>query len=457
MSEKKSETSSGYKRTLSNAHIQLIALGGTIGTGLFLGVGDSIHRAGPSVILIYIIVGIFLFLLMRALGELIMSDLNKHTYIDFIEQYLGKNIGFITGYLYWLSWITLGMAETTALGIYFKYWFPTLKPWIPGIITIVALLIINLISARVFGNLEFSFAIIKTITIVAFVLLILYLLITGAKTSFGPVAFANLDDHGGFFARGPHGFLQGFQMVIFSFIGVELIGLTAAEVQNPETTLKRAINQLPIRIILFYVMAILGILLVIPWSKVSTNSSPFVQALGATGIPDASSIINFVVISAAVSSTNSFLYSAGRLLLSVTYDGKGKWNKAFGHLSRRQLPQNALILSALLMGCAPAITLVIGDQAFNFISSTATSMFLIIWCLMVLTHISYRRKTPADQLNDFKMPGFPYIDYFILLFFILLIILLLILPSYRIPMIAAIVTFIVLYLISKLWSNEKAV
>ncbi|MBW8014105.1 amino acid permease [Lactobacillus helveticus] len=457
MSEKKSETSSGYKRTLSNAHIQLIALGGTIGTGLFLGVGDSIHRTGPSVILIYIIVGIFLFLLMRALGELIMSDLNKHTYIDFIEQYLGKNIGFITGYLYWLSWITLGMAETTALGIYFKYWFPTLKPWIPDIITIVALLIINLISARVFGNLEFSFAIIKIITIVTFVLLILYLLITGGKTSFGPVAFANLDDHGGFFARGPHGFLQGFQMVIFSFIGVELIGLTAAEVQNPETTLKRAINQLPIRIILFYVMAILGILLVIPWSKVSTNSSPFVQTLGATGIPNASSIINFVVISAAVSSTNSFLYSAGRLLFSVTYDGKGKWNKAFGHLSRRQLPQNALILSALLMGCAPAITLVIGDQAFNFISSTSTSMFLIIWCLMVLTHISYRRKTPADQLNDFKMPGFPYIDYFILLFFILLIILLLILPSYRIPMIAAIVTFIVLYLISKLWSNEKAV
>ncbi len=457
MSEKKSETSSGYKRTLSNTHIQLIALGGTIGTGLFLGVGDSIHRAGPSVILIYIIVGIFLFLLMRALGELIMSDLNKHTYIDFIEQYLGKNIGFITGYLYWLSWIALGMAETTALGIYFKYWFPTLKPWIPGIITIVALLIINLISTRVFGNLEFSFAIIKIITIVAFVLLILYLLITGGKTIFGPVAFANLYDHGGFFARGPHGFLQGFQMVIFSFIGVELIGLTVAEVQNPETTLKRAINQMPIRIILFYVMAILGILLVIPWSKVSTNSSPFVQALGATGIPNASSIINFVVISAAVSSTNSLLYSAGRLLFSVTYDGKGKWNKAFGHLSRRQLPQNALILSALLMGCAPAITLVIGDQAFNFISSTSTSMFLIIWCLMVLTHISYRRKTPADQLNDFKMPGFPYIDYFILLFFILLIILLLILPSYRIPMIAAIITFIVLCLISKLWSNEKAV
>ncbi|WP_279132255.1 amino acid permease [Lactobacillus intestinalis] len=455
MTKKDSQTNSGYKRTLSNAHIQLIALGGTIGTGLFLGVGDSIHRAGPSVILIYIVVGIFLFLLMRALGELIMSDLNKHTYIDFIEKYLGKNIGFITGYLYWLSWITLGMAETTALGIYFQYWFPGLKPWIPGLITIVLLLIINLISARVFGNLEFSFAIIKIVTIVAFVILIGYLLVIGGKTSFGPVTFANLDDNGGFFARGGKGFLQGFQMVIFSFIGVELIGLTAAEAQNPKVTLRNAINQLPVRIILFYVLAILAILLVIPWSKVSTNSSPFVEALGATGIKNASSIINFVVISAAVSSTNSFLYSAGRLLFSVTFNGKGKWNETFGHLSHRQLPQNGLILSAVLMGLAPLITFLIGDQAFNFISSTSTSMFLIIWCLMTLTHIAYRRRTPESELNDFKMPGFPYLDYLILLFFGLMIILLLILPSYRIPMIAAILIFIILYGITKIWDKEK--
>lgn len=457
MTKKDSQNNSGYKRTLSNAHIQLIALGGTIGTGLFLGVGDSIHSAGPSVILIYIIVGLFLFLLMRALGELIMSDLNKHTYIDFIEKYLGKNIGFITGYLYWLSWITLGMAETTALGIYFQYWFPSLKPWIPGLITIIILLIINLISAKVFGNLEFSFAIIKIVTIVAFVILIAYLLLTGGKTTFGPITFSNLTTDGGFFARGSKGFLQGFQMVIFSFIGVELVGLTAAEAKNPKVTLKNAIDELPVRIILFYVLAILAILLVIPWNKVSTNSSPFVQALGATGIRNASSIINFVVISAAVSSTNSFLYSAGRLLFSVTYDGQGKWNQTFGHLSKRQLPQNGLILSAVLMGLAPLITFIIGDQAFNFISSTSTSMFLIIWSLMTLTHIAYRRKTPESQLSDYQMPGFPYLDYIILAFFVLMIILLLALPSHRIPMIAAIVVFIVLYTISKIWDKEKTI
>jgi AAT family amino acid transporter len=446
----------GYKRTLSNAHIQLIALGGTIGTGLFLGVGDSIHKAGPSVILIYIIVGIFLFLLMRALGELILSDLNKHTYIDFIEKYLGKNIGFVTGYLYWISWLTLGMAETTALGIYFRYWFPKMQPWLPGMATIVLLLLINLISARVFGNLEFSFAIIKIVMIVAFVLLILYLTLTGSHTSLGPVSFANLNDHGGFFARGISGFGQGFQMVIFSFIGVELIGLTAAEAQDPKNTLKRAINQLPIRIILFYVMAILAILLVIPWSKVTTNSSPFVQALTATGIKDAGSIINFVVISAAVSSTNSFLYSAGRLLFSVTFHGKGKWNQTFGKLSKRQLPTNALILSAVIIACAPIVTLIIGDQAFNFIASTSTSTFLLIWSLMIITHLVFRKKTKNAAASDFKMPAFPYLDYLILAFFIAMIILLLLLPSYRIPMIAAILIFIILYSLTKFFREEKA-
>lgn len=455
MNDEDEKNSSGYERTLTNAHIQLIALGGTIGTGLFLGVGNSIRRAGPSVILIYIIVGIFLFLLMRALGELIVSDLSKHTYIDFIKKYLGKNIGFISGYLYWISWVTLGMAEMTALGIYFQYWFPHLPTWVPGLVTIAVLLCINLLSARLFGNLEFSFAIIKIVTVIAFVILVGYLLLTGGKTSFGPVTLANLTTNGGFFAKGGNGFFAGFQMVIFSFVGVELVGLTAAEAQNPKVTIKKAINEVPMRIILFYVLAIIAILIVIPWNKVSTDSSPFVQTLAATGIRNAGSIINFVVISAAVSSANSILYSAGRLLFSVTFNGKGKWNKTFGHL-RRQLPQNALILSAGLMELAPFIIIIIGKEAFNFISSTSTSMFIIIWCLMLLTHISYRKKTSLAELTDFKMPGFPFWDYATLAFFIIMIILLLILPSNRISMIAALLTFIILFSLAKFWRKERA-
>lgn len=189
-----------------------------------------------------------MFLLMRALGELILSDLTKHTYIDFIEKYLGKNVGFITGYLYFFSWMTLAMA---------------------------------------------------------FVALIAWLLVTGGHTQFGPISFKNLNADGGFFTKGIGGFSQGFQMVIFAFIGIEMIGFTASEVQNPKVTMKKAINQMPVRIIIFYVLAIIAILVTIPWPHVSVNSSPFVQALSSTGINGTGSIINFVVISAAVSSVNS--------------------------------------------------------------------------------------------------------------------------------------------------------
>lgn len=443
------------KRSLSNTHIQLIALGGTIGTGLFLGVGNSIHLAGPSVILIYGLVGLVLFLLMRALGEMILSDLHKNTYIDFITEYLGKSVGTVSGYLYWFSWLTLAMAEVTALGIYFQFWWPHLPSWIPGTITLVVLLIINLISAKVFGNLEFSFAIIKIVTIIAFVILIIYLMVTGNKGQYGTIGWSNLITDGGFFARGGEGFLRGFQMVIFSFIGVELIGLTASEAQNPRTTIPKAINQLPVRIILFYVFAIVAILLAIPWDKVATTSSPFVQALEGTGIKDASAIINFVVISAAISATNSFIYSAGRLLFSINYDGKNRVSHFLGRLNNRQLPANGLIVSAIIIGLAPILNLFLGDNAFEFISSVATSMFLIIWSLMIITHMTYRKKTPVSSLPSYRMPLFPYLDILVLIFFIGMIFLLLYLPSYRIPMISALVVFIILCLLITLVREEK--
>lgn len=457
MKQKKSHSSKdiSMKRSLTNTHIQLIALGGTIGTGLFLGVGNSIELAGPAVILIYTLVGFFLFLLMRALGELILSDLNKNTYIDFITQYLGKVIGTVTGYLYWFSWLSLGMAELTALGLYFRYWWHDLPLWLPGSITLIILLMINLISAKVFGNMEFSFAIIKILTIVAFVLLVFYLLITNGSTKlYGAISFSNLFKDGGFFAKGANGFFSGFQMVIFSFIGVELIGLTAAEAQDPKKTIVKAINELPVRIILFYVLAILAILLVIPWKQVAINDSPFVQALGATGIKNAACIINFVVISAAISSTNTFIYSGGRLLFSLNYHGQSNFAKCMGQLNKRQLPENALLFSTLLIGIAPIMNLFL-ENAFHFIAATSTSMFLIIWSIMILAHIRYRKQTPEQQLHNFRMPLYPYTDYLVLGFFITMIGLLLWVPKDRIPMISALVIFSILILSIKFIKKIK--
>lgn len=457
MKQKKSHSSKdiSMKRSLTNTHIQLIALGGTIGTGLFLGVGNSIELAGPAVILIYTLVGFFLFLLMRALGELILSDLNKNTYIDFITQYLGKVIGTVTGYLYWFSWLSLGMAELTALGLYFRYWWHDLPLWLPGSITLIILLMINLISAKVFGNMEFSFAIIKILTIVAFVLLVFYLLITNGSTKwYGAISFSNLFKDGGFFAKGANGFFSGFQMVIFSFIGVELIGLTAAEAQDPKKTIVKAINELPVRIILFYVLAILAILLVIPWKQVAINDSPFVQALGATGIKNAACIINFVVISAAISSTNTFIYSGGRLLFSLNYHGQSNFAKCMGQLNKRQLPENALLFSTLLIGIAPIMNLFL-ENAFHFIAATSTSMFLIIWSIMIWAHIRYRKQTPEQQLHNFRMPLYPYTDYLVLGFFITMIGLLLWVPKDRIPMISALVIFSILILSIKFIKKIK--
>lgn len=457
MKQKKSHSSKdiSMKRSLTNTHIQLIALGGTIGTGLFLGVGNSIELAGPAVILIYTLVGFFLFLLMRALGELILSDLNKNTYIDFITQYLGKVIGTVTGYLYWFSWLSLGMAELTALGLYFRYWWHDLPLWLPGSITLIILLMINLISAKVFGNMEFSFAIIKILTIVAFVLLVFYLLITNGSTKlYGAISFSNLFKDGGFFAKGANGFFSGFQMVIFSFIGVELIGLTAAEAQDPKKTIVKAINELPVRIILFYVLAILAILLVIPWKQVAINDSPFVQALGATGIKNAACIINFVVISAAISSTNTFIYSGGRLLFSLNYHGQSNFAKCMGQLNKRQLPENALLFSTLLIEIAPIMNLFL-ENAFHFIAATSTSMFLIIWSIMIWAHIRYRKQTPEQQLHNFRMPLYPYTDYLVLGFFITMIGLLLWVPKDRIPMISALVIFSILILSIKFIKKIK--
>ena len=450
---KEKENQQNFQRSLSNAHIQLIALGGTIGTGLFLGVGDSIQRSGTSVIITYIIVGAVLFLFMRALGELILSDVHKHSYIDFIDKYLGKRTALIIGYLYWITYLTLAMTEIIALGMYFQYWFTSLPLWLPGTVTIFALLAINLISVRFFGNLEFAFSILKIATIIGFVLLIGYMLITGQSTQYGNVSLSNIFDAKGMFAHGAKGFLEGFQMVIFAFVGIEMIGFTASEAKNPKKTMPKAINEMPIRIILFYVLAIIAVLLVVPWDKVATNSSPFVQALTATGIKNTGSFINLVVISAGVSSANTILYSSGRLLYSICYGKQGKFNKKFSQLSNRQLPQNALVLSALIIALAPLITLEIGEQAFNFVSATTTSMFLLIWLVMIITHLVYRKH--VKSLNDFTMPLYPASDYLIITFFVAIILLLLIMPSFRIPMLTALVVFALLYVITGIMQDKK--
>ena len=304
------------KRDLKNRHVQLIAIGGTIGTGLFLGSGKAIQLAGPSIIFSYLIIGIALFFVMRALGELLLSNAGYTSFTEFATEYIGPWAGFVTGWTYWFCWIMTAMADIIAVGVYMQYWF-NIPQWIPALACLVILLGLNLLTVKLFGELEFWFALIKVITIIALIIVGIILLVIGFKTNTGTVSLTNLWSHGGMFPNGVSGFLLSLQLVVFSFVGVELIGVSAAETANPKKNIPSAINKIPVRILLFYVGAILVILCVNPWTQLDASSSPFVEVFTLIGIPIAAGVINFVVLTSAASAGNSGLFSVSYTHLTL--------------------------------------------------------------------------------------------------------------------------------------------
>ncbi|ASG80939.1 MULTISPECIES: amino acid permease [Lactiplantibacillus] len=403
-------------RGLKSRHVQLIAIGGTIGTGLFLGAGQSIHLAGPSILIAYLVTGLVCFLLMRALGELLLSDLHTHSYIDFIKQYLGDRTGFVAGWTYWVCWITIAMAEITAAGEYMQFWWPKLPQWLPGLVILILLLALNSINVSAFGETEFWFAIIKIAAIIALIAVGIGMVLFSVKTPVGHASLTNLVNYGGFMPNGFKGLVLSFQMVLFSFIGIEMVGMTASETADPKTVIPKAINDIPVRIILFYVGSLFFLMCMYPWQYFSAAHSPFVQVFTNLGIRSAAAIINFVVLTAAASSCNSALFSTGRMLFSLTYDGQSKFSKRMGKLSTRQVPRNALWFSTLVIGLSVILNLLMPGKVFSLIASVSTTCFIFIWGAIVVAHIKYRRQAGSRDKVKFKMPLFPLSDYFILVF-----------------------------------------
>lgn len=403
-------------RGLKSRHVQLIAIGGTIGTGLFLGAGQSIHLAGPAILIAYLVTGLVCFLLMRALGELLLSDLHTHSYIDFIKQYLGDKTGFVAGWTYWVCWITIAMAEITAAGEYMQFWWPRLPQWLPGLIILILLLGLNSINVSAFGETEFWFAIIKIAAILALIAVGIGMVLFSVKTPVGHASLTNLVSYGGFMPHGIKGLVLSFQMVLFSFIGIEMVGMTASETADPKTVIPKAINDIPVRIILFYVGSLFFLMCMYPWQYFSSAHSPFVQVFTNLGIRSAAAIINFVVLTAAASSCNSALFSTGRMLFSLTYDGKSKFAKRMGTLSTRQVPRNALWFSTLVIGLSVILNLLMPGKVFSLIASVSTTCFIFIWGAIVVAHIKYRRQAGSQAKVKFRMPLFPLSDYFILVF-----------------------------------------
>lgn len=429
--------------------MQLIAIGGAIGTGLFLGSGHSIALTGPAILFAYIITGIICFLMMRALGELLLSNTEYHTFIEFVQDYMGEKTAFVTGWTYWFCWISVAMADITAVGIYVKYWFPSIEAWIPSLVTLIILLLMNLVTVKLFGEMEFWFACIKVVAIIALIVLGLYFILTGQPTSAGVASFSNLWSHGGWFPKGMDGFIQSFQMVVFAFAGIELVGLTAGETENPEKVIPKSINSIPVRIILFYVGALGVIMSIFPWDSVNPDRSPFVEVFLAVGIVGAASMVNFVVLTSAASACNSGVFSTSRLLYSLA-----KRNHAPGILeilTSKQVPANALFLSVLVICLVVALQYVVAEGVFVIISSVSTFCFLYIWGIITICHMKFIRKRPDLAAKSvFKMPLFPFLNYLVLAFFAFVIVTLAFNPATRVALFVTPVWFIMLLLIYQL-------
>ncbi|KAF0506344.1 amino acid permease [Pediococcus pentosaceus] len=436
-------------RNLKSRHVQLIAIGGTIGTGLFLGAGSSIHLAGPSILLAYIVTGLVCFWLMRALGELLLSDLESTSFVTFVTKYLGKKVGFVTGWTYWICWITIAMAEITATGMYVRYWFPSVPQWIPGFIILILLIGLNLITVEAFGETEFWFSIIKIIAIVALIAIGFIMVLLHSKTNVGHADLTNLIHFGGIFPQGLKGFILSFQMVLFAFVGIEMVGMTAAETRDPKSVIPKAINEIPVRIGIFYVGALFFLMAIYPWNEINPNGSPFVQVFKNIGIPGAGGIINFVVLTAAASACNSSLFTTGRMLFSLTYGSSNKLGKRLGTLSKSQVPKNAILLSSLVIAVAVILNILMPEGVFTLISSIATTCFLFIWGTIVLAHLKYK-KGQKQAKKEFSMPFFPISTYIVLTFLSFVGVVLLLQKETAIALIGSLIWFGVMFTVAKI-------
>ncbi len=433
------------KRDLKNRHVQLIAIGGTIGTGLFLGSGKAIQLAGPSIIFAYLMVGIAVFFVMRALGELLLSNAGYQSFTDFAVDYIGPWAGFVTGWTYWFCWIMTAMADIIAVGVYVRYWF-NIPQWVPALICLIILLGLNLLTVKLFGELEFWFALIKVITILALIAVGIILLIMGFHTEAGTVSVSNIWKHGGLFPNGVGGFLLSFQMVVFAYVGVELVGVSAAETSNPKKNIPSAINKIPMRILFFYVGALVILLCINPWNQLNATTSPFVRTFSLVGVPIAAGIINFVVLTSAASACNSGLFSTSRILYNLSNHGDGPAKLA--KLNKNRVPGNALVTSAIVLSGGAILSKLIPEQAFGIVTTISAICFIWVWGIILISHLRYRKLRPdLHEKSIFKAPLTPFINYVVLALFVFILAVMLFAESTRTALLMTPIWFILLFIL----------
>lgn len=409
-------------RGLKARHIELIALGGTIGVGLFMGSASTIKWAGPSVMIAYGLAGIIMFFVMRIMGEMLYLEPVTGSFATYAHKYISPFAGYLTAWCYWFLWVTVGMSEVTAIGIYMNYWFPDLAQWIPALIGVGIVALANLVSVKYYGEFEFWFALIKVTTIVAMLVVGFGVIFFGIGNGGVAMGVGNLFQHGGFFTGGVEGFMFALCLVTASYQGVELVGITAGEAKDPKNTLRKAIQNIIWRILLFYVGAIFVILSIYPWNQIGTIGSPFVMTFAKVGIASAAGIINFVVLTAAMSGCNSGIYSAGRMLYTLAKNGQAP--KFLGEVSSKGVPSNSIKIT---IGC-----LLIGvffnymypnSKLFVYIYSASILPGMASWIVLCISQIKFRKKwKTAMTKHPFKSVFFPISNYITLIFLLLVLV-----------------------------------
>ncbi|MGW1442461.1 amino acid permease [Serratia rhizosphaerae] len=417
------------KRGLKNRHIQLIALGGAIGTGLFLGIAQTIKMAGPSVILGYAIGGFIAFLIMRQLGEMVVEEPVAGSFSHFAYKYWGNFAGFASGWNYWVLYVLVAMAELTAVGIYVQYWWPEIPTWVSAAVFFLAINAINLANVKVYGELEFWFAIIKVVAIIGMIVFGAYLLLSSMG---GPEAtVSNLWAQGGFFPNDVSGLVMAMAVIMFSFGGLELVGITAAEADNPAKSIPKATNQVIYRILIFYIGSLTILLSLYPWGKVVEGGSPFVLIFHALNSNLVATVLNIVVLTAALSVYNSCVYCNSRMLYGLAQQGNGP--KSLLKVDGRGVPIVAIGVSALATAFCVLINYLLPGRAFELLMALVVSALVINWAMISLAHLKFRAAKRREGVEPkFKAFWYPLSNYLCLLFMAGILVIMYLTPGIRI-------------------------
>lgn len=405
------------KRSMTAGQMEMISLGGAIGVGLFMGSTSTIKWTGPSVLLAYIFVGLILYIVMRALGEMLYVNPGTGSFADYATEYVHPLAGNMAEWAAVFQYIVVGISEVVAATEYLKFWWPKTPALLVGIIIIGFLLLANLASAQAYASLEFWFSMIKVVTIVLMIIVGLLVILLGLGNNWKPVGFSNLWSHGGFFTGGLKGFIFSMSIIVGSYQGIELIGISAGEVANPKEAVVKSVKSVLWRILIFYVGAIFVIVSIYPWNQLSAIGSPFVETFTKVGITGAASIINFVVLTAALSGANSGIYSSSRMLFKLANEGDAP--KIFGKISKKIVPSKAIvgITSGILIGFV--LNFILStinktmDEIFVIVYSSSVLPGMVAWFVILLAEYKFRKHNPEImKKHPFKLPLYPYSNFF---------------------------------------------